>query len=126
MNNLTIYVFYATLIFALLGCDLCEEVEVLRKPSDDNKVEVVLISEDCGATTATAVLFYLVTPGSSVDSKHPILTMDRAENLEVRWLESKMLEVSYSSGRIYTFTNFWNSREIDNFEYTVNINLLKN
>ena len=30
----------------------------------------------------------------------------------------------YQSARIYHFTNFWNSKMIDNYEYVVEIQLL--
>lgn len=122
LTSLTILI----LIPSLFGCvesSLCEEIESLRKSSGDKSVEFVLVKKSCGATTSNSEMLYIVQTGMDVDDQHPVLVMDRSNNLNIQWLNNKLLEVSYSSGRIFSFTNFWHSAKVDNFEYIVNISL---
>ena len=52
-----------------------------------------------------------------------VIRSDGASEMRVRWVANKMLSVEYRRARIFQFTNFWQSREVDNFNYIVEIRL---
>lgn len=125
-GNVRVFFKY-TLLFCffltLSGCDSPMPREVLRVPSPDKVVDVVLATVDTGATSATATLLYIVPAGAKITKESQIMFGDKMENLELVGLSPKMLSVSFSSGRIFSFTNFWHSRNVKNFQYVVKIYL---
>lgn len=111
------------LIFA--GCqwiDPCLEVEVVRYTSPDKIVDTVIIQKNCGATTSVNDLVFIVPHGKSVEEYSPVFIADHVEELEVEWVDKKLLEIRYREARIFNYTNFWHSKNIDNFKYQVKIN----
>jgi hypothetical protein len=45
------------------------------------------------------------------------------KGLNLDWKKTKLLEIVYSSGQIYQFRNFWDSSEIQNYDYRINVSL---
>lgn len=55
----------------------------------------------------------------------PVFIADKIEGLSVYWSGKKLLTIKYTKARIFNFTNFWNSKELENFRYTVMIKEIK-
>lgn len=125
--NAAVLIFLFCIILA--SCrqsNLCQTIEVERKSSSDNRVDVVLVKSNCGATTSESITLYLVPSGNEINDQYSTIVMDRIDNLTVEWRDNKELEVHFSHGRIFSFTNFWQSSELDEYKYIVNINLMRN
>ena len=98
--------------------------ELARVTSPDEVVDAVLVETNVGATVATPSEVYIVPKGSKVTGA-PILRGDHMEHLNVLWKQPRLLEVSYSKGRIFSFTNFWESADVQNWTYIVEVELVK-
>lgn len=108
-------------IAALASCGVAKE-EVARSPSPDGMVDAVLIKGNVGATAATPSEIYIVPSGSEPEGE-PSIRGDYFENIKLVWKEPRFLEITYSKGRIFAFTNFWQSKHVQNFEYVVELRL---
>jgi len=117
-------------IFALLiltGCDLlpspCEEVIITREVSPDKRVDAIISETNCGATVGYIYKVYIVPSGldSLDDNDHPVFQSGRTEGLKISWVAKQQLYILYDRARIYKYTNFWRTRELDNFNYLVAI-----
>ena len=97
------------------------EEEVARHTSLDKIVDTVVIQKNCGATTSTNDLIFIVPHGESVEDYSPVFIADHVEDLEVNWVDNKQLEIRYREARIFNYTNFWHSKDIDSFKYQVKI-----
>lgn len=111
----------AVLLMALVACT-GKSSEVGRFKSPDGVVEAVIVERASDATVATPIEVYLVPIGTPV-SGEPLLTGDRFENLFLTWREPRLLELRYTKGRVYKFTNFWQSADVDQFRYVVELRL---
>ncbi len=107
-----------------LACGKAPMQELARITSPDGVVDVVLVETSVGATVATPSEVYVVPKGSKVNGA-PLLRADHMEHLNVRWKQPRLLEVSYSKGRIFSFTNFWESADVQNWKYIVEVELAK-
>ncbi|MBZ9611390.1 hypothetical protein [Rheinheimera maricola] len=87
------------------------------------KTAAIHVVKNCGATTGFAHQIYIVVPGTKYADANPIFVADKVDNLAVAWLGERALEISYDSARIFNFTNFWQSSEVDNFEYVIKVTL---
>lgn len=96
--------------------------EVSRIPSPDGLVDAILIRKNVDATVATPYEICIVPTGSKV-SCEALIRGDHFENLNIAWKEPQLLEISYSKGRIFNFTNFWQSDKVQNFKYIVELRL---
>lgn len=106
------------------GCgkkDLCVGDEIFRVSSPDNRVDAVVTKGNCGATTSYSYRVYVVQAGKTPIESDMIFLADRAESVSATWLAPKKLLLSYKEARIFKFTNFWNSKELDNFQYVVSV-----
>jgi hypothetical protein len=110
-------------IFTLSNCGKPLEEEISRIKSPDGVVDVVVTEVKAGATAATPTKIYIVEAGSNFSDKNFILLADRFEIKSIDWIEPKRLEVSFYSGRIFEYSNFWQSRDVQDFQYVVQIYL---
>jgi len=97
--------------------------EQKRLISPDGIVDAVLLKTDAGATTSFAYSIHIVPKGRAPIRDHECFVADHVKNLEVSWVQSNLLEISYSQARIFKFTNFWHSREVQDFAYVVELKL---
>jgi hypothetical protein len=104
------------------ACDRPAAQEVKRVVSPDKRVDAVLVEQLNDATSPDSFLLYIVPAGKLADGE-PILRGDKFNGLDFGWSAHQELKVLYASGRIFSFTNFWQSRDVDNFQYTVIIHL---
>lgn len=119
MNKLIGFIF----IFSVLtGCNssTCISKIVSREVSPDNRVDAVIAKVNCGATTDYSFRVHIVPAGSEPLGNHVFLA-DHIKGLEVNWIENQKLAITYDEARIFEYTNFWHSKELDNFEYFVSI-----
>lgn len=109
---------------SFIACDRitgCEDKELARQKSPDSKVDYVIFERDCGATTSKVNKIFITPSGQKVKGE-PIFVSDKSERISVSWLAPKLLAIEYQEARIYTFQNFWSSKEVENFNYEIRIN----
>jgi hypothetical protein len=100
--------------------------EIKRISSLDKKAEAVLIETDGGATSSFGNLVFIIVPGKKItqnDLKYAVFNADHYQGLDMHWEVNRQLVISYNKARIFSYTNFWNSDEIDNWNYVVEIKL---
>jgi hypothetical protein len=107
----------------LWGCSV-DRQEIKRVRSPDERVEAVLIQTNAGATTAFSYEVFLVPTGATPKKGNELFRADQIINLELRWRQPKSLEIAYEQGRIFHFSNFWNSQDVDNFRHVVEVTLI--
>ncbi|WP_345552489.1 hypothetical protein [Microbulbifer aestuariivivens] len=112
-----------TITFLLLnGCDSskCGSEIVSRELSPDKRVEAVVSKVNCGATTDYSFKVYIVPTGSDSLGNQVFLS-DHTVGLRTSWIKKQRLSITYEKARIFEYTNFWQSKDLDNFEYLVSI-----
>ena len=119
----------ATGCFSMIGDPQLEEVRRSRSP--DGVVEAVLVRGNTGATDPYSYSVFLVPSGTAFAPKSSRFDIDRAlftadyeAALEVSWRAPKFLEIRYAKARIHRFTNFWQSQEVQNYGYVVELRLV--
>lgn len=112
-------------VLLCLSCELPHSVELERIASPDGRVEAVFIrnADYGGATTGYTYSLYIVKKGDAPETDHPSLAVDNIEDFDVEWREEKILEISYKYARIWNFTNWWCSRDINDCRYVVELRL---
>lgn len=109
-------------IAVLNGCVEPAAEEVERVTSPDKTVDAVLVLKKVGATVSTPFEVYIVPRGGKPEGE-PSMRADKVEEIKLIWKEPKFLEIHYLKGRIFLFTNFWLSSEVQNFTYIVELRL---
>lgn len=112
------------LAMLLLGCNPPEEREIQRHVSPDRLVDAVLVERLTDATVATPTVLFLVASGKEWKGEPSRLLGDSFEGLQVIWKRPNFLEIHYKKGRIFSFASFWNSRDVQNFKYEVELRLV--
>ena len=98
--------------------------EIISKASDENnKAEFIHVRRNCGATTGYSHHVYIIPVSESYENHEPILVADKANNLSLSWREGPELVISYDNARIFSFTNFWRSKKLNNYKYIVKVKL---
>jgi hypothetical protein len=107
----------------LLGSS--DPVELSRVVSPDSLVDAVVTRDSQNATTAYVYRVYLVPHGVS-DMKQGTeqFRADHVEELVLQWTAPKMLLLQFSRARVFHYSNFWNSRDVDSFRHTVELRLV--
>lgn len=113
----------SSILTSACGGDLCSSTEVSRVTSPDKVVDAVLVTTGCGATVADAYRVYITKRSevSDFDEESPVFLSDNTVGIKVSWDGNKYLRIAYTKARIFQFTNFWHSRDVDDFGYLVNI-----
>jgi hypothetical protein len=115
------------LVLAILcacGKGTDELVVESRVPSPDGKVDALLVRHDIGgATVPTINAVFIVPSGNMPIEKTEIMRGDKFAGLTVKWSQERLLHISYDSGRVFSFRSFWQNKEVNNFEYIVEIQL---
>lgn len=109
---------------ALAACgnnDLCVGDEISRVSSPDKRVDAVVTKGNCGATTSYSYGVSVVQAGKTPVESDIIFLADKAESVSVYWQAPKKLVISYKEARIFKFTNFWSSKDLDSFQYIVSV-----
>lgn len=105
--------------------------EIGRVKSPDGMVDAVLVRSNGGATTSFGYSVFLVPAGTRFDERaqvfqpdYALFVADHQVDLELVWKEPKFLEIRHVKARIFQFSNFWHSREVQDFHYTVEVRLV--
>lgn len=116
--------FISSISILLSACaDPCGNEVISQAVNLEKKTAAIHVVKNCGATTGYAHQIYIVVPGTDYDDAKPIFVADKVDNLAVTWSSERTLEISYDSARIFNFTNFWQSSEVDNFQYVIKVSL---
>ena len=105
MRRICLIAFALLAVIFSTNCAVREEISRFLSP--DKKVEAILIETNGGATTPFRYLLYLVSVGNSPSEDDLVLEAIHIENLEIKWKESKFLEIKYTNARIFHFKNIW-------------------
>ncbi len=128
-NSLTIKTFPLFLLLIVMmemtGCDPVAREEMARISSPDFRVDAILIRANAGATTSFVFEVYIVQSGDVLTEEHLLFRGDKMEGLKLRWVQSKLLTIQYEQGQIFHFSNFWSSKDVQNFKYQVEIRLIQ-
>lgn len=118
-------VFFLLLLSILLSActEPCSDEVISQAVDLEKKTAAIHLVRNCGATTGYAHQIYIVAPGTTYDDATPIFVADKVDNLAITWSGKRTLEISYDSARIFNFTNFWQSSEVDNFQYVIKVSL---
>lgn len=109
-----------------------EEVEIERLTSPDRVVDAVVTRINPGATASFHYKVYIVPVGANIGNRTPKVEADKVINddgqygFTLEWQDVKLLQIKYRSARIYHFSNFWLSKEVQNYNYIVTIQLNPN
>lgn len=120
--------YFLILLFLAWGCSPCEFNEVDRIKSTDGIVDAVHVRGNCGATTSFSENVFIVQNGAKTPApkeRYQVFSADHVEGLKVKWREPRVLEIYYKEARIFQFTNFWHSKDVQNFSYVVEIRLIR-
>lgn len=97
--------------------------EIVRVTSPDSVVDAVLVRTDGGATTSFGFHLYIVPVGGEPQVGHELFTADHMVGQKIEWKRPKSLEIQYEEARIFHFSNFWQSKDVQNFGYVVELHL---
>jgi hypothetical protein len=120
-------ILFAFCLTFIVSCSPTPPKEIQRVASPDGKVDAVIATEE-DAFSATQTSVHIVPAGKNISDytttlDFPTLLAYKAENLSVSWAEPKKLVISFSSARIFSFTNYWDFDETDNAKYRVQVYL---
>lgn len=97
---------------------------MVRVTSPDSVLDAVTTVSSVDATTPNVHRVYLVAHGQPVPvSSSESFRADYVDSLRVEWSGNRQLRIRYDKARIFHFTNFWSSREVQNFLYEVELRL---
>ncbi len=115
----------AALLLGLISCCRSSVIEeVSRFPSPDGNLEAVWTRLNVGgATTGYSFGLYIVSTGQTPDWDAVVLSVDHIEGFLVNWRPERVLEIEFKYARIWHFTNYWVSDEIDDTPYVVELRL---
>ncbi len=111
----------ALLPWVACGCAPVDR-DTSRVSSPDGRVDAVLVCYGNGDTTAESARVFVVPAHGRTDSASTLLC-DKYEGSKLSWSAPRRLVFSYKKARIFEFSNFWQSRDVDNFNYLVEIRL---
>lgn len=106
----------------LVGCDV-EVAEIQRVASPDGKVELVVSTAEGGATTSVTYYVNLVAPRGEPDLDASVLVADKVRNFSASWASPNRVVIQCGDARVFRYTNFWQSRDVDDFQHIVRIGL---
>ncbi|QOX77906.1 hypothetical protein FY034_02760 [Trichlorobacter lovleyi] len=111
-------------VFVVLGCNPVSREELKRTTSPDSIVDAVLVQVNGGATTSFIYELYVVKKGANITEGSALLRADHVDGLLISWRQPKLLDIKYAEARIHQFTNFWHSKDVNNFKYIVELRLI--
>ncbi|MBW3571960.1 MAG: hypothetical protein KY467_12725 [Gemmatimonadetes bacterium] len=88
-------------------------------------MDAVVTRNSGGATTSNVFRIFVVPRGHPIpsDERFERFRADKISSLCVEWRRTRLLQLSYDQARIFRFTNFWNSGDIQHFQYVVELRL---
>jgi hypothetical protein len=123
--------FIVITVAILPGCEKVSDYligndELLRLVSPDKKVEAVLLrSKSAGATVSIYYQISIVPFGKKPTRSDTVFGAEKLEGESIEWVAPKVLEIKYKKARIIIFRNYWQSKEVENYGYNVEVVLEK-
>lgn len=114
------YVAFLFLVGLLVACGTDYE-ELWRVSSPDSRVDAVLVRTGGPATVGFSYRLFIVPKAASPGKSGEVLLADQVRNLAAFWRPPRTLELRYDEARIFSFSNFWHSKDVDNFNYVVEL-----
>lgn len=114
-------VFGMFLAVCLMGCTTSEEIERIKSP--DGRVELVVTQSSGGATTSTLYKVFLVPTGQPPKENEEKFIADHIQGMSIEWSKAGLVSIGYREARIYKFSNFWVSKDLDEAHYVVELKL---
>ena len=112
-------------VLALVSGCASESEEVWRVTSPDSRVDAVFVQVGGGgATVGYAYKLFIVPRGAQPDSTDQLLLADKIGDVKAVWSKPRKLEIRYDRARIFSFVNSWQSKDVDNFKYVVEVQLV--
>lgn len=108
----------------LISCTKPTQEEVERVTSPDSIVDAVLMRSNSGATSSFSYEVHIVPAGGMPKEGKEVLRADHMISAELEWPSSGILEIHYDHARIFHFQNFWQSREVQNLGYVIQVRLV--
>lgn len=100
--------------------DPCLHKIISRTRSNDGKVEAIVTELDCGATTSTLTQVLIQKPNQEVNkNSKAIFGASKVYKLNVIWERDRHLVIEYGDAKIHEYKNFWYSKEVDDYKYSV-------
>jgi len=91
----------------------------------DSRVDAVFIQVGGGgATVGFSYKLFIVPRGAKPNTTGELLLADKIGNVSAVWSKPRKLEIRYDQARIFSFVNFWQSKDVDNFKYVVEVQLV--
>jgi hypothetical protein len=125
-----IFLFFSFYSFGCGGIPIAlfeiSRTESYRVKSPDGEVDAVLIESDAGATIPVSYHLFILPKGASskeLSFDRSQLLADKVQDLRITWIENKILQIDCKSARIFRFSNFWQSKEIQDYRYIVEIKI---
>jgi hypothetical protein len=102
-----------------------QRTEILRVTNPDSLVDAVVTEGGVNATTPTSYRVQIVPRGTQprADHKWDDFRADHVDSLTVTWSSARTLDIGYRNARIFHFSNFWQSAQVRNFDYEVELRL---
>ena len=96
-----------------------------RVTSPDLRVDAVFVRiGGGGATVGFSYKLFIVPRGAKPGKSGENLLADKIGRVSAIWSQPRKLEIRYDRARIFSFANFWSSKEIDNFTYVIEVQLV--
>jgi hypothetical protein len=112
-------------VMAVVGGCASESEELWRVTSADSRVDAVFIQvAGGGATVGFVYKLFIVPRGAKPNKTGELLLADKIGDVRAVWSKPGKLEIRYDRARIFSFVNFWQSRDVDNFKYVVEVQLV--
>ncbi len=124
---------FLLLTFCLSGCGfspfplfMSESIETKRITSPDGLVDAILLKTNAGATTSYGYDLFIVIKGAAGEKlslDYSKFSADKINDIRITWLENKVLQIDCKSARIFRFSNFWQSKDVQDYRYIVEIRI---
>ena len=122
MRNLSRFLVFTIMGGVLSSCDVAVH-EAGRTASPDGKLDLVVTTTDGGATTSVGYHLNLVPRGDTVDLDDSNFVADKVYALTAEWVDSTNVIIRFENARIFHFSNFWHSKEVDNWQHVIRLKL---
>lgn len=99
----------AVFVLFLTACDffsVCDSEVLLNVASPTGEYDLILVKENCGATTAYVHKVFLVNSGMVFRPEDKVFVADEVQGIDVSWISKFEAVIIYESARIFSYRNF--------------------
>jgi hypothetical protein len=114
----------ALVAYAAFSCGPLPMKEIQRLPSPDGLVDAVLVMRPTAVVAPDVYELYIVPHKGRPRKREMVLRGDKFLDARLAWERPRLLDVYYSQAHIGFFLNAWQSFDVDNLKYVVEIRLV--